>query len=80
LDLSSSVELILKTDYLPLDRMAGKGQVGRIKVNHGIAAYEARFKEQQVKWLTQQAAELQFRLTPDASLDCLKFLESRGQR
>jgi hypothetical protein len=27
------VELIFKTDYLPLDRMAGKGQVDRIKVN-----------------------------------------------
>jgi hypothetical protein len=33
LDLSSSVELVFKTDYLPLDRMAGKGQVDRIKVN-----------------------------------------------
>jgi len=32
-DLNSSVELIFKTDYLPLDRMAGKGQVDRIKVN-----------------------------------------------
>lgn len=33
LDLNSSVELIFKTDYLPLDRMAGKDQVDRIKVN-----------------------------------------------
>jgi len=33
LDLNSSVELIFKTDYLPLDRMAGKGQVDGIKVN-----------------------------------------------
>lgn len=33
LDLNSSVELIFKTDYLPLDRMAGKSQVDRIKVN-----------------------------------------------
>jgi hypothetical protein len=33
LDLNSSVELIFKTDYVPLDRMAGKGQVDRIKVN-----------------------------------------------
>lgn len=33
LDLNSSVELYFKTDYLPLDRMAGKGQVDRIKVN-----------------------------------------------
>jgi hypothetical protein len=33
LDLSSSVELIFRTDYLPLERMAGPGQVDRIKVN-----------------------------------------------
>ena len=33
LDLNSSVELIFKTDYLPLDRMAAKGQSDRIKVN-----------------------------------------------
>jgi hypothetical protein len=33
LDLNSSVELVFKTDYLPLDRMAGKGQADRIKVN-----------------------------------------------
>jgi len=33
LDLNSSVELVFKTDYLSLDRMAGKGQVDRIKVN-----------------------------------------------
>jgi hypothetical protein len=33
LDLNSSVELYFKTDYLPLDRLAGPGQVDRIKVN-----------------------------------------------
>jgi len=33
LDLNSSVELYFKTDYLPLELMAGKGQVDRIKVN-----------------------------------------------
>lgn len=33
LDLNSSVELVFKTDYLPLDRMAVKGQSDRIKVN-----------------------------------------------
>ena len=33
LDLNSSVELYFKTDYLPLDRLAGAGQVDRIKVN-----------------------------------------------
>jgi hypothetical protein len=32
LDLNSSVELVFKTDYLPLDRLAGKGQVDRIRV------------------------------------------------
>jgi hypothetical protein len=33
LDLNSSVEIIFKTDYLPLERMAGQGQIDRIKVN-----------------------------------------------
>jgi len=33
LDLNSSVELIFKTDYLPLDRLAGQGTVDRIRVN-----------------------------------------------
>jgi len=33
LDLNSSVELIFKTDYLPLDRMAGTDKVDRIRVN-----------------------------------------------
>jgi hypothetical protein len=33
LDLNSSVELVFKTDYLPLDRLAGREQVDRIKVN-----------------------------------------------
>jgi hypothetical protein len=33
LDLNSSVELVFKTDYLPLDRMAGAGTVDRIRVN-----------------------------------------------
>jgi hypothetical protein len=33
LDLNSSVELVFKTDYLPLERMAGQGQIDRIKVN-----------------------------------------------
>jgi hypothetical protein len=33
LDLNSSVELYFKTDYLPLEMLAGKGQVDRIKVN-----------------------------------------------
>jgi hypothetical protein len=32
-DLNSSVELYFKTDYVPLDRLAGAGQVDRIKVN-----------------------------------------------
>ncbi len=32
-DLNSSVELVFKTDYLPLDRMAKKDQADRIRVN-----------------------------------------------
>lgn len=42
LDLSSSVELVFKTDYLPLERMAGKAQVDRIKVNTLNPAEEAK--------------------------------------
>lgn len=33
-------------------------------VDQGTAAYEARFREQQLKWLTRKAAELRFCLTP----------------
>jgi hypothetical protein len=33
-------------------------------IDHGTAAYEARFKEQQLKWLSRKAAELHFRLAP----------------
>lgn len=33
-------------------------------VDHGMAAYEARFREQQFRWLSRKAAELRFRLTP----------------
>lgn len=32
-DLSSSVELIFRTDYVPLERLAGVGDVNRIRVN-----------------------------------------------
>jgi hypothetical protein len=46
LDLNSSVELIFKTDYLPLDRMAGKGQVDRIKVNTINPDAEAKLASQ----------------------------------
>ena len=33
-------------------------------IDHGIAAYEARFREQQLKWLSRKATELHFRLAP----------------
>ena len=33
LDLDSSVELIFRTDYVPLERLAGTGDVNRIRVN-----------------------------------------------
>ena len=33
-------------------------------IDHGMAAYEARFKEQQLKWLSRKAAELHLRLAP----------------
>lgn len=33
-------------------------------VDHGMAAYEERFREQQLKWLSRKAAEMHFCLTP----------------
>ena len=42
LDLNSSVELVFKTDYLPLDRLAGREQVDRIKVNTLNPALETK--------------------------------------
>jgi transposase len=33
-------------------------------IDHGMAAYEARFKEQQLRWLSRKAAELHLRLQP----------------
>jgi hypothetical protein len=32
-DLNSSVELVFRTDYLPLERLAGQGDINRIRVN-----------------------------------------------
>ena len=67
LDLNSSVELIFKTDYLPLDRMAGKGQVDRIKVNTINPEAEERLasQERQARLRGQQAADA----ARDKSLD-----------
>jgi hypothetical protein len=42
LDLDSSVELNFKTDYLPLNRMAGPGQADRISANTINPAEEAK--------------------------------------
>ncbi len=33
LDLSSSVELVFRSDYVPLERLAGQGEINRIRVN-----------------------------------------------
>src|SRR5205823_10886689 len=59
LDLNSSVELIFKTDYLPLDRMAGKGQVDRIKVNtiNPDAEEKAASQERQARLQGARAAD-----------------------
>jgi hypothetical protein len=63
LDLNSSVELIFKTDYLPLDRMAGKGQVDRIKVNTINPDPEEKLASQ------ERQARLQGARTADAARD-----------
>ena len=59
LDLNSSVELIFKTDYLPLDRMAGKGQVDRIKVNtiNPDAEEKIASQERQARLQSARAAD-----------------------
>jgi hypothetical protein len=65
LDLNSSVELYFKTDYLPLDRMAGRGQVDRIKVNTLNPEAEAR----------AAAAERQDRASAAARSDATRSAE-----
>jgi GH25 family lysozyme M1 (1,4-beta-N-acetylmuramidase) len=61
LDLNSSVELVFKTDYLPLDRVAGKGQVDRIKVNTINPEAEERIASQ------ERQARLQGERSADAA-------------
>jgi hypothetical protein len=63
LDLNSSVELIFKTDYLPLDRMAAKGQVDRIKVNTINPDAEEKIASE------ERQARLQGARTADAARD-----------
>jgi hypothetical protein len=72
LDLNSSVELVFKTDYLPLDRLAGQGQVDRIRVNtlnpeaEMKAATEERRarREAQAKTEESRRSDLSTRLAP----------------
>jgi hypothetical protein len=56
LDLNSSVELIFKTDYLPLDRLAGKGQADRIRVQtlNPEAEMKAAADERKARLATQE--------------------------
>jgi hypothetical protein len=74
LDLNSSVELVFKTDYLPLDRLAGQGQADRIRVNtlNPEAELKAATDERRARREAQSTAErtrssdLNTRLTPAA--------------
>jgi len=70
LDLNSSVELVFKTDYLPLDRMAGKGQVDRIKVNtiNPDAEEKLASQERQARQQSQRAADSAREAGLDAAL------------
>jgi hypothetical protein len=70
LDLNSSVELVFKTDYLPLDRMAGKGQVDRIKVNtiNPDAEEKLASQERQARLQGARAADAARESGLDASL------------
>jgi hypothetical protein len=70
LDLNSSVELVFKTDYLPLDRMAGKGQVDRIKVNtiNPDAEEKLASQERQARLQGARAADTARESSIDADL------------
>ncbi|MGH8575377.1 MAG: hypothetical protein ACREXJ_00325 [Gammaproteobacteria bacterium] len=57
LDLNSSVELLFKTDYLPLERLAGQGQVDRIRVNTLNPNEEIRMATEERR--ARQAAQTQ---------------------
>jgi hypothetical protein len=75
LDLNSSVELVFKTDYLPLERLAGQGAIDRIRVNTLNPEAEARLatEERNARRATQTQAEtarrgeLTQRLAPPAT-------------
>jgi hypothetical protein len=75
LDLNSSVELIFKTDYLPLDRLAGGGTADRIRVNAlnpeaemRVATEERRARRQaQGEAEQQRRVQLGDRMTPPAA-------------
>jgi hypothetical protein len=47
LDLNSSVELVFRTDYVPLERLAGTGDVNRIRVNTLNPEAEIRMANQE---------------------------------
>jgi len=72
LDLSSSVELVFKTDYVPLDRLAGATQTDRIRVNtlNPDAEFKAATDDRKARRTEELAAEkqrgsdLNTRLTP----------------
>lgn len=70
LDQNSPVELVFKTDYLPLDRMAGKGQVDRIKVNtiNPDAEEKLASQERQARLQGARAADAARESGLDASL------------
>src|SRR5205823_7282175 len=68
-DLNSSVELYFKTDYVPLDRLAGKGQVDRIKVNtlNPDAEEDAARKAREARTAGARSAESQRMAALDTS-------------
>jgi len=75
LDLNSSVELVFKTDYLPLERLAGQGAIDRIRVNTLNPEAEARLATEersarrtaQTQAETARRGELNQRLAPPAA-------------
>jgi hypothetical protein len=70
LDLNSSVELVFKTDYVPLDRLATGAEVSRIKVNTLNPEAEAKLasEERRARTDSQRAREADARQQMSATL------------
>lgn len=67
LELDSSVELIFRTDYVPLERLAGTGDVNRIRVNALNPTEERRVAEDRRQAREQRRTNQRNRRSEDLS-------------